>query len=147
MSRMGGPNPEARMENIAKLLENAKKGANGDEVVCGGEYDIKTRMVEPTIIKCANNRSPFFANELFAPILCILPYHTIGEAVDICRSRPKPLSMYVFSRTPAKTRFIIDNTYWWASRERQPCGTVRTTGYRSAALGTVASEAITDGIL
>ncbi len=141
MSRMGGPNPEARMENIAKLLENAKKGANGDEVVCGGEYDIKTRMVEPTIIKCANNRSPFLRGELFAPILCILPYHTIGEAVDICRSRPKPLSMYVFSRTPAKTRFIIDNTYsggvtvngtmWHCAHDGLPFGGVGNSGIGS----------------
>ena len=111
MARIGGPNPASRMAKIGKMLDDAKSGVEGDQIICGGGYDVTRRMVEPTVVKCASEKSPFMNAELFAPILCVLPYKTLGQAVDLIRSKPKPLSMYVFSRTASKTRILIDNTH------------------------------------
>jgi aldehyde dehydrogenase (NAD+) len=108
MARIGGP--LNRMAGIAKMLDDANSGIASDKVICGGKYDVKTRMVEPTVIKCGCEDSPMMQNELFAPILCVLPYAALSEAVEMIRSKPKPLSMYIFSRTASKTRVLLDNT-------------------------------------
>ena len=110
MARIGGPDPDGRMLKIAKMIDGAKTGVAGDKIVCGGTYDLKRRLVEPTVIKCGSEKSPFMDAELFAPILCVLPYKTIGQAVDTIRDRPSPLTMYIFCRTAKKIRLLLDNT-------------------------------------
>jgi len=109
MTRIGGPS--GRMDHIAKMLDALKLGRSGDQLVCGGGYNVNTRMVEPTVVLCEKDASPLMQDELFAPILCVLPYSTLDEVIDVIRSKPKPLTMYIFSRTAAKTRFILDNTH------------------------------------
>jgi len=109
MARIGGPN--SRMADVAKLLDGARKNIGGDIIVHGGSYDVKTRMVEPTVIRCDSSASPLLQEELFAPILCVLPYSDLTDAINMIRSRPKPLTMYIFSRSSKKIRLLLDNTH------------------------------------
>lgn len=138
MARIGGPDPESRMKAIAKLIDDAKAGVAGDTVVYGGTYDVKRRLVEPTVIKCGE-KSPFMEAELFAPILCVHSYKTLGQAVDTIQAQMKPLTMYVFSRSAKKTRFLLDNTHaggvtvngtlTHCAHDRLPFGGVGDSGY------------------
>jgi len=109
MARIGGP--ASRMTDVARMLDDANMGVGGDRVVHGGVYDIKTRMVEPTVVRCDAKSSPLLQDELFAPILCVVPYSNITDAIDMIRSKPKPLTMYIFSRSSKKIRMLLDNTH------------------------------------
>jgi aldehyde dehydrogenase (NAD+) len=48
--------------------------------------------------------------EIFGPLLPILPYATLDEAVERVNQGPKPLSLYVFSRSRAATERVLAHT-------------------------------------
>jgi aldehyde dehydrogenase (NAD+) len=51
--------------------------------------------------------APVMQEEVFGPLLPVIPYETIGEAVSFIRKRPIPLALYLFSRSREQQQFII----------------------------------------
>ena len=45
--------------------------------------------------------------ELFGPILPVLPYDSLREAVDRVNSRPRPLALYVFTNRRETARYLL----------------------------------------
>ncbi|MDN6276786.1 coniferyl aldehyde dehydrogenase [Psychrobacter sp.] len=60
------------------------------------EVDIETRLMPPMIVTEPADDSEVMQNELFAPILPLVHYDTIDDAVQFVNSRPRPLALYVF---------------------------------------------------
>jgi len=74
--------------------------AAGGELVCGGKtIDGKGFFVEPTIIRNARNEWSVVQRETFAPILYILPYRELREAIAIHNGVPQGLSSAIFTRS------------------------------------------------
>ena len=46
--------------------------------------------------------------EIFGPILPIVCVESVNEAIDFIKSKPKPLSLYIFSEKKAKVKQIIE---------------------------------------
>lgn len=81
---------EHHFDRLLKLLETAK-------IVHGGSSNRESLYIEPTIIECEPETSPIMQEEIFGPILPILSYNSIADAVDIIRAKPRPLATYLFS--------------------------------------------------
>jgi aldehyde dehydrogenase (NAD+) len=77
------------------------------DVVIGGGYDDETRFMEPTVVLDPPLDSPLMTEEIFAPILPVIPFKELSEATDFICGRPKPLAFYLFteSRYTEKTVF------------------------------------------
>jgi len=90
---------EKQAERLAKILESDK-----DLVVFGGDFDIEQRYIAPTLLDLGKlgdasvNESAAMADEIFGPILPIVSYESLDEAVDKVRYGEKPLAMYIFSK-------------------------------------------------
>lgn len=90
---------EKQTERLAKILESDK-----DLVVFGGDFDIEQRYIAPTLLDLGKlgdasvNESAAMADEIFGPILPIVSYGSLDEAVDKVRDGEKPLAMYIFSK-------------------------------------------------
>lgn len=82
-------------ERHAERLKSLLKGA---KVVHGGVVDVKKKYISPTLIGGVDLDSPVMAGEIFGPLLPIVGYKTLEEAVDIALAHPKPLALYVFTR-------------------------------------------------
>ena len=95
------------MGRVAALL--GKIGTRGETLVCGGGFNAATRAVEPTVVMCDWD-SELMLEELFCPILCIVPYDDLQVAMAQVRARPKPLALYVFARDRKEQRAVLDNT-------------------------------------
>jgi len=54
--------------------------------------------------------SPIMAEEIFGPILPVLPVHDIDEAISSIRSRPHPLALYVFAGDKRVVDRVLDRT-------------------------------------
>ncbi len=67
------------------------------DIVIGGEADEADRYLAPTILKNVSPDSPVMRDEIFGPILPVLPVDDVNEAVRFINRRPKPLALYVFS--------------------------------------------------
>ena len=69
-----------------------------DKVIMGGGYDEADRYFEPTILYPVSWTDKVMQGEIFGPILPILRYSNLHEAITQIKSRPKPLAAYIFSR-------------------------------------------------
>jgi aldehyde dehydrogenase (NAD+) len=69
-----------------------------DKVILGGGYDEAERYFEPTILYPVVWTDPVMQGEIFGPLLPILRYSNVHEAIAQIKSRPKPLAGYIFSR-------------------------------------------------
>ena len=68
-----------------------------ENVVYGGNYDINTLKIEPTIIDNVTLDDKVMQDEIFAPILPILPYNDLTEVISNIKNGEKPLSLYIFT--------------------------------------------------
>src|SRR5690606_2945913 len=85
----------ANHQRVVQLLKDAKlAGAN---IVFGGNYDVSDLYIEPTVITDIPEDQPLLQEEIFGPILPIISFDTVKDAVSFIKKRPKPLAMYLFT--------------------------------------------------
>jgi len=82
----------------------------GHEVVHGGERDAADRYLSPTVVARVVDEAAVMAEEIFGPILPILPVADIDEAIDRVSRQDKPLALYAFSRSSATAARIVERT-------------------------------------
>lgn len=99
---------QRHFERLKSHIENAKEFDATIEV--GGETDINTKYIAPTIISNVNEAASILHDEIFGPILPIITYTTLNEALEYINSKEKPLALYIYSKNKANTKNIIDNT-------------------------------------
>jgi aldehyde dehydrogenase (NAD+) len=69
-----------------------------EKVITGGVYDEKERYFQPTILYPVEWTDKVMEGEIFGPILPILKYSSLKDALTQIRLRPRPLAGYIFSR-------------------------------------------------
>jgi aldehyde dehydrogenase (NAD+) len=88
----------------------AKGIAEGAKVIIGGvgrpEGLEKGYFVKPTIFSNVNNQMTIAREEIFGPVLCILPYDNEEQAVEIANDTPYGLAAYVWSQDNLRARRI-----------------------------------------
>ncbi|EIT67790.1 MULTISPECIES: aldehyde dehydrogenase family protein [Hydrocarboniphaga] len=94
-------------DRIKSLLDDAI--AQGATLAFGGETDADDLFVSPTILTDLKPQMRIMQEEIFGPILCVLPFDQREEVIAEIASRPKPLGSYIF----AKDREAID---WFLAR-------------------------------
>ncbi len=99
---------ETHFHRLKDLLTDAiDKGA---KVEFGGTLDPLSRFFYPTILTRIPSTARLFEEEIFGPILPIVLYTTLEEAIDYINSRPKPLALYVFSTTEKIQEQVLHQT-------------------------------------
>ena len=68
------------------------------KVVIGGRSDPAARYLDPTIVYPVTWDDPIMEDEVFGPILPILTYRTLDEALGRIAATPHPLAAFIFSR-------------------------------------------------
>jgi aldehyde dehydrogenase (NAD+) len=97
---------ERHAARVKKLFDNAVGG--GAEVISGGKFD--ERNVGPTVIDNVAPDAPVMQEEIFGPLLPIIPYRTLDEALRVIAEREKPLVLYLFSRSRAVINDVLRGT-------------------------------------
>ena len=93
MGPLTDDNAVARFEQaVARARENGGEVVYGGNRIEGGGF-----FVEPTIIK-AENHWELVQEETFAPILWVMPFHSLGEAIDMQNDVRQGLSSSIFTR-------------------------------------------------
>jgi aldehyde dehydrogenase (NAD+) len=96
---------ERHVQRLAGLLHG-----HGGAVACGGTIDEATRKLAPTVVVDPDPASPLMQEEIFGPILPVLPVDDVDQAVAFVNGRPKPLALYLFAEDDAVTRTVVDGT-------------------------------------
>lgn len=74
----------------------------------GGGRDDDTLSIEPTIVVDPEWSDPLMQEEIFGPVLPVISVRSVDDAVSKVNSRPKPLAIYVFSRSQSAARKVVD---------------------------------------
>jgi aldehyde dehydrogenase (NAD+) len=91
---------------LKHLFDDAVSG--GAEVVAGGGFD--QRSIAPTLLANVDPESPVMQQEIFGPLLPMITYRTLDDALRIIAAREKPLVLYLFSRSRKVINEVLRRT-------------------------------------
>tara|TARA_B100000780_G_scaffold85388_1_gene58551 strand:- start:2721 stop:4103 length:1383 start_codon:yes stop_codon:yes gene_type:complete len=122
---------EKHMNYLISLLKN-------ENIIHGGNYNIKDKFFEPTIVEVNNFNSKIMEDEIFGPILPIFEYDDFDEVDEIVKKYSHPLALYIFTnRTEFGKKFLesypfgggaINDTVMHIANDRLPFGGVGQSG-------------------
>ena len=92
-----------------KHFKRVKKLMKDQSVIYGGGSNKETLTFEPTLVLEPELDTELMQEEIFGPILPILTYREVSQAVEFIRSKDKPLALYLFTQDKALKEYIIKN--------------------------------------
>jgi aldehyde dehydrogenase (NAD+) len=93
---------------VKKLLDDATAG--GATIVTGGSTAPGQKFMAPTLLTNINPSSQIMQEEIFGPLLPIIPYTDVTGPIAYINANPKPLALYVFSKDAANIEKILSET-------------------------------------
>jgi len=94
---------ERHFLRLSALLEEGS-------IVIGGNTNKEDRYIAPTIIDNVALNYKVMQDEIFGPILPVVEYEDLAEAISIVNGRPKPLALYIFSTSSRNQQRVLNET-------------------------------------
>lgn len=83
-------------QRMTALVDDAvQRGAHAERL---GSVNEEEHFFAPVILTHVNEQSRIWEEEIFGPILPVVPYESVDEAAALINRRPKPLALYIFSQ-------------------------------------------------
>jgi aldehyde dehydrogenase (NAD+) len=92
---------DQHFQRLIGLLDSKK-------IIYGGRSNPEDHYIEPTILSPVDWDDPIMQDEIFGPILPILPYSDLDYIIRKINERPKPLSLYLFSENESVEKRITE---------------------------------------
>jgi len=83
---------ERHFNRLVALMKNGR-------MLYGGKYLSKDLYISPTMIDQVSPEEPLMQEEIFGPLLPLIEYDNIDEAIAFVNQKPKPLALYCFSES------------------------------------------------
>lgn len=93
---------EKAMQRLVSLLDPSK-------IIFGGNYNMTEKFIEPTLMTDISQTDPIMQEEIFGPILPILGYDEINEAIKLVNENEKPLALYFFGNE-STADYVLSHT-------------------------------------
>jgi aldehyde dehydrogenase (NAD+) len=93
---------------MGAMLEDAL--AKGAKLELGGEVSEADYFFHPTLLTNVPKDSKLMEEEIFGPILPIITYTSLTEAIAFVNSRPKPLALYLYSQSSKEQQLVTSAT-------------------------------------
>lgn len=91
---------DRQMDHLERLLERG-------QIRCGGTVDRAERYIAPTLLDGVDPQDPIMQEEIFGPLLPLLPFDTLAQAMAFVNARPKPLALYYFSASRRQQEQVL----------------------------------------
>ena len=104
--------PGGDLDQMAHIVsrrhfEEKKALLAGQNAAIGGGWDDGAGKISPTVLVDVDPASPVMQEEIFAPILPVIPWRTLDEAIAFVQARPRPLALYLFTGDKAVERRVL----------------------------------------
>lgn len=126
---------EKHYQRLIALLQS------GGKILWGGKSNAAKHFIEPTIIGNIGWNDTLMKEEIFGPLLPVLPYDQLDEVIREVNAQPKPLSLYIFSNNKKVQQRIIrevsfgggliNDTIEHLGNPHLPFGGIGTSGHGS----------------
>ena len=120
-----------------KAFERVAGYLKDGHIVYGGTTNAAERYIEPTLLADVKPTAPVMQEEIFGPILPMMPFDNLDEAITFINGREKPLALYYFGkeskgkeviRTTSAGGSCINDTIMHIANENIPFGGVGNSG-------------------
>jgi len=91
---------DRQFDRLVGLLDEGK-------ILIGGNTDKSDRFISPTLIDGVSPSAKIMEEEIFGPILPILEYDQISDAIAFVNAQSKPLALYLFSNNKQNQQKIL----------------------------------------
>ena len=88
-------------ERLLGLIDERK-------LVCGGQNNPDTLRIAPTVLTDVTWEDAIMGEEIFGPILPVLTFDTLEEAIQMVEARPHPLALYFFSENKTAQSQVLN---------------------------------------
>lgn len=99
---------ESHFARVKSLFDNARE--KGAVVEAGGDSDQASRYFAPTLLSGITEEMGVFQEEIFGPLLPILTYTHLNDALALINSQPKPLALYFFGSAADRIKRVMTET-------------------------------------
>jgi aldehyde dehydrogenase (NAD+) len=96
------------LRELQEVLNDAT--GKGAKIEFGGEINSEGKYFSPTILTEVSLGSKVLQDEIFGPILPIIEYNDLNEAIELINSKPKPLALYLFTTSNKNKQKILSET-------------------------------------
>jgi coniferyl-aldehyde dehydrogenase len=126
-------------DRVTRAIEEARgRGAQVLQLLPGKPWDAATRKIAPHLVIDPPPDCELMQREIFGPVLPVLGYHQLEEAVRFINARPRPLAFYPFSRRRARIEYLlgqvmsggvtVNDALWHVGQHDLPFGGVGASG-------------------
>lgn len=130
---------ERQYGRLKTWLQDAKdKGAQVSAMVDGVSMDDNRHRMMPHLLQGVTEEMTVMQQEIFGPLLPLIPYDSIDEAIDFIKQRPHPLALYIMSfdkktqqhiqQTTISGGVVINDTLMHVAADDAPFGGVGAAG-------------------
>ena len=102
---------DTQYQRLIELIEDAKKKGGKVISASGEDPDNKNRRIAPHLVTNVNDDMNIMQNEIFGPVLPIIPYDDLQDTLNYINNRPRPLALYVMTFNKNTQNMIIKNTH------------------------------------
>ena len=102
----------ASWKRLAALIEDAHEaGAQVYPINPSGEdWSAENLVFAPTLVADVNDSMQIMQEEIFGPVLPVVTYDTLDEAIAYVNGRPCPLALYYFDYDSTRVRRVLEST-------------------------------------
>lgn len=98
-----GDDPKSSPHYVRMVSEKAYSRVcsyiDDSRIIFGGERDADARFIAPTLVRPSGPDAPIMQEEIFGPVLPLLEFGSLEEAMDLVNAGEKPLALYYFGRS------------------------------------------------
>lgn len=103
---------DRQYQRLTSWLQDAEdKGARLTKINPANEDLSSGRKLAPVLVQNVRQNMMIAEEELFGPILPIISYDNLDEAITHVNDRPRPLALYYFGYDKAEQNYVLDNTH------------------------------------
>jgi aldehyde dehydrogenase (NAD+) len=95
-------------ERVSRLIDDA--AVRGAAILAGGERDEAQKFIAPTVLTGVGDDALVMQEEIFGPVLPVIPYRYLAEPIATINARPKPLALYVYAKDRARADRVLAET-------------------------------------
>ncbi|MDE0853380.1 MAG: aldehyde dehydrogenase family protein [Nevskia sp.] len=99
---------QRHFERIRELIDDAR--AKGASIVFGGQSNAAGRFIAPTIITGVRDDMKIAHDEVFGPVIAVLPFRQREDVLRTVRGKPKPLALYIYAKDRAEIDYYLRHT-------------------------------------
>lgn len=122
---------EKQFDRIVRYLQDGK-------IIAGGRHHRENLFIEPTLLEHMITDAAVMQEEIFGPVLPMIPFDNNDQALQVIRKHPDPLAFYVFTQSREKETYwlnavpsggaCINNASWHLTNPHLPFGGRGTSG-------------------